>query len=256
VVGESSEANVPGSTSSGVDIDALADRFDAAWRAGEEPQIEDYVGQALAAKHSEASQQLLLELVMVDLEHRWRRASETANRESPATIDRMQDLTPQPMRKAGPLLEDYVQRFPALGSSDSFPEEAIAFEYRVRHLWGDKPSRQSFESRFPRHTPALLERLAKIDGELSSRQPRDIATGAGKESAMDTAAALDTSVTATHDKAAPQPEGVEFGDYILQEEIAGKLMVGITSRWASSKGKASNGASRTGLYHLARPRIW
>ncbi len=151
------------------DIETLADRFDAAWLAGEQPSIEDYVAKLPSEKETETSQQVLIELVMIDLEYRWRRASEPAHEEAHATIDQTLDLAPQSARGARPLLEDYVQRLPVLGSSDQFPDEAIAFEYRVRRLWGDGPSHESYERRFPARASSLLEELDKVDREV----PRD-----------------------------------------------------------------------------------
>src|SRR5262245_34935381 len=48
-------------------VDRVCDRFEAAWRAGEHPAVEDYLGEAAGAERSA----LLRELIAADLE--WRR---------------------------------------------------------------------------------------------------------------------------------------------------------------------------------------
>lgn len=152
------------------DIGTLADRFDAAWLAGEQPSIEDYVAKLASEKDTETSRQVLIELVLIDLEYRWRRASEPTHEEAHATIDQTLDLTPKSPRGAGPLLEDYVQRLPMLESSDQLPNEAIAFEYRVRHLWGDRPKHDEYFQRFAARQKELAAHLAAIDREMKGRE--------------------------------------------------------------------------------------
>src|SRR5262245_43036488 len=50
-------------------LDRACDRFEAAWRAGERPAVEDYLGEAAGAERSA----LLFELIAADLEWRRRR---------------------------------------------------------------------------------------------------------------------------------------------------------------------------------------
>jgi len=173
-MGDSPNQDTRRSVSPGTEIDAIGDRFEAAWLAGEEPRIEDYLGRVSSKKGADTPRQFLLELVMIDLEHRWRRAARRFEQESGQTDQSTQPDAGETVHAEAPLLEQYAERFPVMGPARQMPDEVIAFEYRVRHLWGDRPSRQSFESRFPHHTPALLERLAAIDSELSSCQAHGI----------------------------------------------------------------------------------
>ena len=55
-------------------LDAVCDQFEARWRSGERPQIEDYIGQTHGGQRSE----LLRELLLLELEYR-RRCGERPN---------------------------------------------------------------------------------------------------------------------------------------------------------------------------------
>jgi serine/threonine protein kinase len=89
---------------------------------------------------------LLVELICVDLEFRWRSAGTVA-----------------PIALAG-----YVERFPELGALDRLPIELIGEEYRVRCLWGDRPSHEAFLAPFrARHEPIGRE-LVRVDAELAA----------------------------------------------------------------------------------------
>ena len=45
-------------------------------------------------------------------------------------------------------LEQYVERFPML-YQQGYLNELVEQEYRIRHRYGDKPSREEYETRFP-----------------------------------------------------------------------------------------------------------
>jgi hypothetical protein len=92
----------------------LLRRFDEAWRRGASPQIDDYL-RGLATGDAHVRQKVLEELFRIDLEYRWRNGSHTAARGASAEA-------------RVPRLEDYVKRYPGLGSS----LELIGYEYRVR----------------------------------------------------------------------------------------------------------------------------
>ncbi len=291
---DASRAEVTQSKSMGAEIDTIADRFEAAWLAGEQPQIEDYM--TALPRQEEASRQILLELVMIDLEHRWRRATEQVEQATPGpaeetlegtskpgcgrspepgsgrspdraiAVDRRSppdlgdlrssarrgqrpaqnasepapnvgeavpgpteetlDVTARPSTVFGPRLEDYVRRFPALGSVEKLPGDVIAFEYRVRHLWGDKPGHNEYLQRFGAE---LFETLSEIDRELLlNTQAADagIETSripAGKpfpEEATTTVGARPPGGRSTADAPAVGTAVRYFGDYELLEEIA------------------------------------
>src|SRR5690349_17941141 len=61
----------------------------------------------------------LVELIPIDLENRWRRRERL-------------------------LLEDYLDSYPELGSSDELPVDLIYAEYRVRAQHGDTPTMESY----------------------------------------------------------------------------------------------------------------
>src|SRR5579871_4906209 len=99
--------------------------FERAWQASGPPQIEDFLDGRWAVASPER-RRLLLELICVDLEFRWRHGGPT---ERPP--DRL-------------VLEDYVALFPELGPVECLPLEIVGEEYRARSQWGDRPSHASF----------------------------------------------------------------------------------------------------------------
>jgi serine/threonine protein kinase len=122
----------------------LVARFERAWRAGDPPD--------LAAFAASAPAPALRELVLLDLEYRWRgyRA---------AAADWLGPDLP-------PAVEEYARRFPRLDLDD----ELVAEEYRARAAWGDRPAAADYLARFP-DRPALPARLAAVDAELLREQP-------------------------------------------------------------------------------------
>src|SRR5262249_11719407 len=124
------------------ELQRRADEFEAAWRRGEEPAL----GAFLPANDLPFRKIALLELVMIDLDHRWRQS-------------------PGDKRWR---IEDYLKRVPELGPVDEVPIELLAEEYWVRHCWGDRPAHSEYAARFPRHAAALAESLGRIDAQLAS----------------------------------------------------------------------------------------
>src|SRR5207245_9504793 len=47
-------------------------------------------------------------------------------------------------------LEYYVERYKELGTLHDLPAQLICDEYRIRHLYGDKPPMDVYEARFPK----------------------------------------------------------------------------------------------------------
>jgi serine/threonine protein kinase len=76
----------------------------------------------------------LHELIKIELEFRWRKH--------------------QPIT-----LEDYLQRFPELGSTATLPVTLIYEEYRARNRYGDHPTLASYQQRFPQQFEALKHKL-------------------------------------------------------------------------------------------------
>jgi tRNA A-37 threonylcarbamoyl transferase component Bud32 len=133
------------------DLDRLLDRFERAWQKGVVPAIEEFVPAGIAR-----GRQLLFELVMVDLEYRWRRPP------TPVVAGAKRGAA----WPARPRLEDYVERLPRLGPLHQLPVEVVGEEYRVRQRWGDRPGHAEYARRFPRHGSALRAALERIDADL------------------------------------------------------------------------------------------
>jgi len=51
---------------------------------------------------------------------------------------------------------------------ERLPADLAAYEYRVRHLWGDRPAHEDYLRRFPAMQAELEELLADVDRELAS----------------------------------------------------------------------------------------
>lgn len=153
------------------EIDTVADRFEAAWRAGEEPAIEEFVDVTVENERVFSQRELLAELVGIDLEWRWRRAEEQSGQSSASAesaVESSDDNESSPEISRRPLLEHYVGRYPALAPLDSLPEELVAHEYYVRTRWGDGPSHGEYQERFRSQWSGLEQILAEVDEELES----------------------------------------------------------------------------------------
>ena len=91
----------------------------------------------------------LATLVKVDLAQRWRRGQR-------------------------PTLEEYLQKYPELGTPLTVAPDLVAAEYQVRHQHGDRPALTVYQSRFPMQFPQLQNMV----GPLPPGTARDVtATG-------------------------------------------------------------------------------
>ena len=133
-------------------LTVILNRFGEAWASGAAPDIVAFLPNDAAQRRT-----VLIELIMVDLERRWR-----ANASDTATLP--PDTNTFPSR---PTLEDYVSRYADLGEAESLPLELICEEYRVRRLWGDKPGHDEYLRRFSAQRDELRAALAKADDEAA-----------------------------------------------------------------------------------------
>ncbi|MGE3805537.1 MAG: serine/threonine-protein kinase, partial [Gemmataceae bacterium] len=121
-------------------LDEALIHFDQAWQHGTPPELADY----LQRLPDELRREGLEELIKIDLECRWRRdaasAAVTAN------------------------LDAYAQRFLALAA---MPVSLIAWEYRVRHCWGDKPTHDEYTRRFADRGDEVRAALTQVDRDLA-----------------------------------------------------------------------------------------
>ena len=134
------------------DIGAVCRRFEAAWIAGQRPRIEEFLAHGRSAD-SPVEHQLFLELVAIDLEHRWQ-ADLAEDQSACGAADEL------PVR---PRLTDYVARFPCLGPLEDLPSPLVVREYLVRRAASDGPDRSEYLSTF--HGGArLAAALAEAEG--------------------------------------------------------------------------------------------
>ena len=147
-------------------IDAWCDSFESDWQAGGADlahAISRITEQQLAAVQV-TRREVLEELIKIDLEYRWRRATVPPN-----TDQRHEDDTvgsPGKTRWELPKIEFYWGQFPELRSDEKIPEELICEEYRVRRQWGDRPPREEFFKRFSSQREQLTPLLDQIDLQL------------------------------------------------------------------------------------------
>ena len=167
------------------DEQVIAD-FERLWLSPSSPSIGEFISNRLVEGND--SNHLLAELCIVDMEFRWRSDQGAAVLQD--------DLG------SCPTLQDYEAQF-ANSQGLAFGVSQLAEEYRVRRLWGDKPSPDQFlaESAMPNAT--MLQAIKDIDRQLAND---DIGTDHFAATAKRTPAI---------DPRAPLP----FADYVLHEMI-------------------------------------
>jgi serine/threonine protein kinase len=177
-------------------IDALCDEFEAAWRTGQEPRIDEFLGRL--GGDAALQRRLLIELIETDLHWRWQRvargraAVQTAETVDPGGAAPSGGPVPAELLR----LEDYAAQFPLLGPMEDMPLPLIVAEHRARCNAGERPGVAEYLRRFPRQGNTLAEELLRVERSLG---PAGAGLPAGSE------------------------KGVRvqyFGDYELLEEIA------------------------------------
>ena len=177
--------------------------FEQAWHGGTAPAITDFLPQD-AFQSQQANIELLVEFVSVDLEFRWREAA------------KRHDVL---------YLEDYIVRFPELGSLNDLPLELITEEYRARQLWGegDAASHDSFLERFPGRRREIKAALVHVDEEI--RNESDDLT---QHLPADSAASQPISTK-------PDPEApLAYQDFLLQKLVGAGQMGKVYRAWQRS----------------------
>ena len=160
--------------------------FERAWRAESPPSISDTIRNG----EPQMRRDLARELAMIDMELRWQ-----ASAEGPPPNDSL---------GAQPTWPDYAAHVPEIGDVAQIPPALIAEEYRVRQLWGDRPSHDRFISRYPDQLTQLPKWLSRIDDELRCD---GVMVGEPSRPAP--------VVPAAPDPRAPLP----WSDYLLQEHL-------------------------------------
>jgi hypothetical protein len=157
-------------------VDQLCDEFETSWRAGQVPDIREFLAshESTSTFSDPIARRLLLhELIKIDLDHRWRTAAQCQPCEHDrATMDgRTSDA--ETASAAGSrclLIGNYVELIPELGSLNDLPVELIAEEYRARHRWGDRPDHSIYSRRFMHLGETLRQALEQVDEELGTKK--------------------------------------------------------------------------------------
>lgn len=127
-------------------LDSLIDNFEAAWQDGSPVTILQHL---TVDSTDERYVPLLVELVKVDLEYRWRFNS-----------GRMTDSFP-----IRPRVEDYLQRFPALSDHEDVVLDLIGEEFRVARRNGESATTETYTHRFANYAGRLPTYLNRIKQE-------------------------------------------------------------------------------------------
>jgi serine/threonine protein kinase len=117
-------------------LSARADEFHAALVRG---GVGDW-GQFLSGLPDDLRRTVLIELVLIDIIHRWGHGER-------------------------PLVEEYVRRFPELGPSDQIPPALIIEECRCRLKAGERPEPKTYQERFPTQYPLIRAEVESLRGE-------------------------------------------------------------------------------------------
>ncbi len=147
------------------EFDELVDRYDCLWRQpNSSPVIADFVQESQVP--AEQLSPLLIELIAIDLEYRWRNHTvPTKNQGEISTdaltvVDTSLDLSPRYR-----LIEDFADDWPEQSAQLLRSIDLIAEEYRIRHRWGDRPAISDYLIRFGDSQP-LRSALASVAHEL------------------------------------------------------------------------------------------
>lgn len=159
-------------------VESILDRFEAAWRAGNVPRIEDYLpserpdsDEGLLDQSWTPAQkrELLGELVMLDLWYRWRHSEREREPRQPAGSQNAESTRMSPsadLLPPRPAVEDYLQKFPELGPADRVDVALIGEEYRIRRRIVGFVDRAGYLERFPAQAKELKPLLDEIERKL------------------------------------------------------------------------------------------
>jgi tRNA A-37 threonylcarbamoyl transferase component Bud32 len=140
------------------DFESRVRAFEQAWQRDRPCGIREFLA-SLSFPDAAERRRLLVELICVDLEFRWRNRAH---------------VEPAPLTR-------YVEQFPELGSVGQLPLEVLCEEYRARWRWGNRPSPSAYLLELPaRHAElraALVDVQAELDRESSGFPTRFVRPG-------------------------------------------------------------------------------
>ncbi|MHC4878151.1 MAG: protein kinase domain-containing protein [Planctomycetota bacterium] len=131
-----------------VDHDGILDQFDCLWRdAMNAPELGVFLEQSSIPREHRLS--ILLELIAIDMEYRWRRAGRSfADEDTIDVATASAENTGPHLIDQHPLVEDYAKIWPEIVQDAPVPTGLIAEEFRIRHRWGDRPAVELYAQRF------------------------------------------------------------------------------------------------------------
>ena len=144
-------------------IDDACSRFEAAWQTGQQPRIEDFLPAETPDISRVTLREILVSLVGIDLEWRWKKACEPGLQETVAKELAGNDVLP-----LRPRLSDYVARYPLLGPVEQLPCDLIVDEYYARRRYGDRPTHAEYLDVVGSFHPELAKQLQAIDDRMVS----------------------------------------------------------------------------------------
>ena len=152
-------------------IDEAYSRFEAAWQAGQQPQIEKFLPAESPDKSETTLRNLLVQLVGIDLEWRWKTAhlpAETQSFVKQAAYPDVSESTLLLPRR--PRLADYVARYSLLGPVEQLPNDLIVNEYYARSCYGDQPTHAEYLNAFGSGHPELAKQLQATDEGIAAAE--------------------------------------------------------------------------------------
>jgi WD40 repeat protein/tRNA A-37 threonylcarbamoyl transferase component Bud32 len=181
--------------------DRLIDAFRRQWQRGEPPLLVEFIRQSVAAAEiaAEPRRELVLRLIALDLEYRWRGALA-----APRATGQQTEF---PTMSAPARLEDYHDALSSVSDGPvRWPAELILLELRLRERCGEAVPPAEYLKRFP-DTPELEELL------LATRRPDSQITSLfdGESTLAPLGASLLGDISTAPDRA---------GDYVLLREVA------------------------------------
>lgn len=199
-------------------ISVMLEQFERDWQHGEIPDLQSLVQTRVGEFESPSELcDCLRELVMLDLEMRWRIESPGVRKNNAAKLDRG-------TLSFRPRIDDYAALFPGLQLPRELSIDLIAEEYRVRWRWGDRPSHEHYLARFPDRRVEIDDRLSRIDDELFREfdlsLTRSIVSGDRQLHQAETSSSLSSDTGYGREQPNQTPTFPLFGDYEILAEVA------------------------------------
>jgi serine/threonine-protein kinase len=141
-------------------VDGLCDQFEAAWKRGTPPRIDDYLDGLGKQMPGPVRRRLLEELATLDVYYRWSTAEQLrgGDRGTSPTIDETQTGVSSVLPPL-PTLDDYCRLYPVLGLLEELPLPRILQEYCVRRDAGATIDENEFSRRFGKRAAEVREAL-------------------------------------------------------------------------------------------------